>query len=178
MKPNFLQVLSLLTASAFAGAPTAKPKSVTIIDVPSERRDYGTNIGNIKVCFSDGHSEVWTSLGMCMYAHISPNGLVGWTRYTTRNHYQEPVNNTLRIRFVNGTIKDFQAYANGPFIEEWAFADNDSAVVIKSRGRHGPAYYIKHSLHTGKVIDSVGLSTPYDRMPTWAQPFADDRPNA
>src|SRR5205814_8499445 len=66
MKPTFLQVLSLLTASAFAGARTAKPKSVTIVDVPSERRDYGTNIGNIKVRFSDGHSEVWTSLGRCM----------------------------------------------------------------------------------------------------------------
>ena len=175
MKPSFLQVLSLLTTSDFAGAPTAKPKSVTIIDVPSERRDYGTNIGNIKVRFSDGHSEVWTSLGMCMYAHISPTGLVGWTRYTGRNSYGEPVNSILRVRFRDGSVKDFQ---HGPFIEQWAFADSDSAVIIKSRGRHGPAHYIKYSLRTGKLIDSVGLSTPYDRMPTWAQPFADDRPNA
>jgi hypothetical protein len=98
-------------------------------------------------------------------------GLVGWTHYTARNDYQEPVNNTLRIRFLDGSIKDFQAYPNGPFIEEWAFVDNDSAVVIKSRGRHGPAYYIKHSLRTGNVIESV--STPYDRLPKWAQPYAD-----
>src|SRR5438045_3605095 len=71
-----------------------------------------------------------------------------------------------------------QDFQHGPFIEEWAFADSDSAVIIKSRGRHGPAHYIKYDLRTGQVIDSVGLSTPYDRMPTWAQPFADDRPNA
>jgi hypothetical protein len=178
VKRHFLKLLLLLTASAFAGAPTAKPKSVTIIDVPRERRDHGTNIGNIRVRFSDGHSEVWTSLGKCMYAHVSPNGLVGWTRYTERNDYQEPVNNILRIHFLDGTIKDFQAYPNGPFIEEWAFTDSDSAVVIKSRGRHGPAYYIKYSLRTGKVIESVEVSTPYDRLPNWAQPYADDRPNA
>ena len=175
MKPNFLQVLSLLTASAFAGAPTAKPKSVTIIDVPSERRDYGTNIGNIKVRYSDGHVETWTSLGRCMYAHVSPTGLVGWTRYIARNHYGEPVNDILRVRFLSGRTKDFQ---HGPFIEEWAFVDSDSAVVIKSRGRHGPAHYIKYSLRTGAVLGSVGLSTPYEQMPSWAQPFADDRPNA
>jgi len=105
-----------------------------------------------------------------MYAQVSPAGLVGWTRYTERNHYGEPVNSILRIRSLDGTIKDFQ---HGPFIEQWAFADNDAAVVIKSRGRHGPANYIKYSLRTGKVIDSVGLSTRYEDMPQWAQPLAD-----
>jgi hypothetical protein len=168
----------LLVLSAFADTPTAKPTGVTIIDVPSERRDYKINIGNIKVRFSDGHSEVWTSLGRCMHAHVSPTGLIGWTRYTTRNHYGEPVNSVLRVRFRDGTIKDFQAYSNGPFIEEWGFADDDAAVVIKSRGRHGPAYYMKYNLRTGQVIDTAGISPPYDRLPTWAQPYADDRPNA
>jgi hypothetical protein len=168
----------LLTASGFAGATNAKPKSVMIIDVPRERRDYGTNIGNIKVQFSDGHSEVWTSRGRCIYAEVSPHGLVGWTRYILRNSHQEPVNNVLRIRFPDGRVEDFQACPGGPFIEEWAFVDNDSAVVIKSRRRHGPACYIKHSLRTGRVIENVEVSTPYDRLPKWAQPYADDRPNA
>ena len=168
----------LLTASALAGTPAPKPQSVTIVDVPRERRDYGTNIGNIKVRFSNGRSEVWTSRGRCMHAHVSPNGLVGWTRYTARNYHQEPLNDTLRVRFLDGSIKDFQAYPNGPFIEEWGFADADSAVVIKSRGRRGPAYYIKHSLRTGRVIESVEVSTPHDRLPKWAKPYADDRPDA
>jgi hypothetical protein len=163
-------MLLLLTATAVAGTLTAIPKSVSIVDVASERRDAGYNIGNIKVRFSDGQSEVWTSLGRCMLANVSPTGLVGWTRYTVRNHYGEPVNNILRVRFRDGRIKDFQ---HGPFIEEWGFVDSDSAVVIKSRGRHGPASYIKYSLHTGKVMGSVDLSTPYGQMPSWAQPFAD-----
>jgi hypothetical protein len=177
MKLRFATLLLLLTASAFAKAPTARPKSVRIVDVPSQRRDYGTNIGNIKVRFSDGHSEVWTSLGRCMDAHASPNGLIGWTRYTDRNYQQQPVNDTLRVRFLNGRIKDFLACPNGPFIEEWAFVANDSAVVIKSRGRHGPAYYIKYNLQTGKVMESVEGFPQYEQLPKWAQPFADDRPN-
>jgi hypothetical protein len=85
VKRHGIKLLFVLTATAIASPPAATPESVTIIDVPSERRDYGTNIGNIKVRYSDGHSEVWTSLGRCMYAHVSPTGLVGWTRYTSRN---------------------------------------------------------------------------------------------
>ena len=175
MKQHASKLLLLLSVSAFAGAPAGKPTGVTIVDVPTERRNYGTNIGNVKVRFTDGHSEVWTSLGRCMYAHVSPTGLVGWTRYTTRNHYGEPVNSILRVRFHDGTLKDFQ---HGPFIEEWAFTDDDTTVVIKSRGRHGPATYIKYDLRTRKVIDAVGRSALYHDMPNWAQPFADDRPNA
>jgi hypothetical protein len=175
VKVNVLKIFFLLTFSALAGAPAVRPTSVAIIDVPSERRDYGTNIGNIKVRYSDGHVETWTFLGRCMYAHVSPTGLVGWTRYTARNHYGEPVNDILRVRFLSGRIKDFQ---HGPFIDEWAFVDSDSAVAIKSRGRHGLAHYIKYSLRTGAVLGSVGLSTPYEQMPSWAQPFADDRPKA
>jgi hypothetical protein len=146
-----------------------KPESVSIIDVPSQRRDYGSNIGNIKVRFSDGHSEVWTSLGRCIYAYVSPTGLVGWTRYTSRNDYAKPVNSILRVRFLSGRIKDFEAY---PYIEEWGFADNDSAVIIKARGRDAPAYYVKYSLGTGKLVESVAC-TPKDQLPKWAQPYAD-----
>jgi hypothetical protein len=172
VKLRLLNVLLVLSATAFAGTATPKPMSVSIIDVPSERRDYGTNIGNIKVRFSDGHSEVWTSFGKCMYAAVSATGLVGWTRYTFRNYWGEPVNSILRVRFVSGRIKDFEAAANGPFIEKWDFADNDSAVIIKSRGRHGPAYYGKYSLRTGKLTESVGI-VPNDQLPKWAQPYAD-----
>ncbi len=43
-----------------------------------------------------------------MYAHVSPTGLVGWTRYTERNDYGEPVNNILRVRFPDRSVKDFR----------------------------------------------------------------------
>jgi len=173
VKRHGLKLLFVLTATAIAGPPAAVPKSVTIIDVPRERRDYETHIGNIKVRFADGHSEIWTSVGRCMDAQVSRTGLVAWTRFSERNDYQEPVNRTLRVRFLDGRVKDFEAYPNGPFIEEWAFADDDSAVVIKSRGRHGPAYYVKYSLRTGELIESVGISTPKEQLPKWAQPYAD-----
>ena len=80
MKRQFIGLLLSLSASLVAASSIEKPNGVAIIDVPSERRDYGTNIGNVKVQFSDGHSEVWTSLGRCMYAQVSPTGLIGWTR--------------------------------------------------------------------------------------------------
>jgi hypothetical protein len=87
--------------------------------------------------------------------------------------FGEPVNDILRVRFPDRRVKDFEAYPNGPFIEQWAFADDDSAVVIKSRGRHGPAYYVKYNLHTGKLIETVGTSTPKEQLPKWALPVAD-----
>ncbi len=131
MKLKLLQVLLVLAVTPVAGTATPKPESVSIVDVPSERRDSVSNIGNIKVRFSDGHSEVWTSDGRCMYALVSPTGLVGWTLYISRNDYGRPVNSILRVRFLSGQIKDFEA---PPYIEKWGFADNDSAVIIKARG--------------------------------------------
>ncbi|PYL09372.1 MAG: hypothetical protein DME34_02850 [Verrucomicrobia bacterium] len=163
----FLFGLVLLIARLVLSEPTPIPTSVAIIDVPTERRNYGTNIGNIKVTFSDGHSEMWTPAGKCMYAKVSSSGLVGWTRYTGRNAHGEPVNDVLRIRYRDRRAKDFR---HGPFIEDWGFADDDSAVVIKSRGRHGPARYIKYALLSGKVIESVDI---YEPLPRWAQPYAD-----
>jgi hypothetical protein len=172
VKRQLLQVLLVLAATPVAVTATPKPESVFIIDVPSERRDYGSNIGNIKVRFSDGYSEVWTSLGTCMYAQVSPTGLVGWTLYTSRNDYGRPVNSILRVRFLSGDTKGFEAY---PYIEQWGFADDDSAVIIKARGGHAdaPAYYVKYSLGTGKLLESVDFCTPYDQLPKWALPYAD-----
>ena len=172
MKLKLLQVLLVLAVTPVAGTATPKPERVSIVDVPSERRDSVSNIGNIKVRFSDGHSEVWTSDGRCMYALVSPTGLVGWTLYISRNDYGRPVNSILRVRFLSGQIKDFEA---PPYIEKWGFADNDSAVIIKARGGlpNAPAYYVKDSLDTGKLLESVDFCTPNDQLPEWAQPYAD-----
>jgi hypothetical protein len=74
---RYFAVLIVTAAASFAGAPQSKPKSATIIDVPSERRDYGISIGNVQVRFSDGHTEIWTSGGKCLMPHVSPNGYVG-----------------------------------------------------------------------------------------------------
>ena len=150
-----------------------KPCKAIIVDVPSERRDWGVPIGNVKVTFDNKHSEMWTKEGRCILPKVSDTGLVGWTRYTTRNSYQEPVNSVLRIIVSASDIKDFQA---GPFIEDWGFIDGGHTVVIKSRGRHGPANYLKYDIKTSKLVDSAKGNTPYAKQPEWAKPFADDRP--
>lgn len=105
-----------------------------------------------------------------MYARVSSTGLVGWTRYNNRNHWGEPVNITLRVRFLDGRIRDFEW---GPFIEEWMFLDRDTAVAIKARGRHGPARYAKYDLRTGKLIEAFGSATNLPQTPAWALPLLD-----
>src|SRR5438067_1719873 len=108
--------LLIIGVTAFAASPLAKPQDVSIVDVPAERRDYATHIGNIKVWFTDGHTEMWTEDGRCLIPHTSSAGYVGWTRYTSRNSYGEPFNNLLRVRFPDGTHHDFRV---GVFIEDW-----------------------------------------------------------
>jgi hypothetical protein len=45
-------------------------------------------------------------------------------------------------------------------------------VIIKARGRDAPAYYVKYSLGTGKLVESVDC-TLNNQLPKWAQPYAD-----
>jgi len=57
------------------------------------------------------------------------------------------------------------------FIEDWWFTDGDATVVIKSRGRHGPAYYVKYDIRTSKALGSASGFNP--ELPEWAKPYAD-----
>ncbi len=149
------------------------PTSAEIVDVPSERRDYGAPIGNVRVKFADGHSEFWTRLGRCIHVRCSESGLVGWTRYTSRNRDGGPANGVLRVMVSPNQWKDFEAR---PYIEDWGFADHDKTVIVKSRGRHGPCHIYKFSLTTGQLIDHARGSEYYANTPDWAKPFADDQP--
>jgi len=166
-------VFSLFGACSATGIASDIPVSAEIVDVPSERRDWGEPIGNVRVKFADGHSEFWTRLGRCIHVRRSESGHVGWSRYTGRNSYGEPVNNILRVMVSSERWIDFQA---GPFIEDWGFAEHDSTIIVKSRGRHGPSMIHRFSLETGKLLDSTKGSDPYKDTPDWAKPFADDRP--
>lgn len=172
MKQTVLVILwsSLLLAQGLAGE---MPVSAEIVDVPSERRDSGHSIGNIRVRFSDGRSENWTRLGRCLHVRRSSTGLVGWSRFRGRNSYGEPVNSVLRVMVTTTKWKDFKV---GSFIEDWNFADRDSTVIVKSRGRHGPSQIHKFSLKTGKLIAQAKGSERYVDTPEWAKPLADDQP--
>lgn len=134
-------------------------------------------MGNVRVRFRDGHAETWTSLGRCLLPNVSRTGLVGWSWFSVRNDYGEPVNSTVRIRFLSGRVKDFHAHMR-PFIEDWVFADNDRALVICSMGRHGASFYIKYSLATGEVLASVDTDIPDRELPAWALPVSGYQPEA
>lgn len=160
----------LLSTSLWA---SDMPVSAEIVDVPAERMDWGEPIGNVRVKFADGHSEFWTRKGRCMHVRRSKSGLVGWSRFSTRNSHGEPVNDVLRVMVTTSTWKDIKVDL---LIEEWDFSDSDTTVIIKMRGRHGPATVQKYSLETGKLIASAEASVPYADTPDWAKPFSDDPP--
>jgi hypothetical protein len=109
-----------------------------------------------------------------MHIHRAASGLVGWSRYNRRNRYGEPVNSALRVMVSARRWEDFRAAL--PFIEKWGFADHDTTVIVKSRGRHGPSLIQRFSLKTGKLVDSTNGSARYSETPEWARPVADDRP--
>ena len=154
------------------GAPAAKPKSATIVKLSSQSDDTEMDAGDIKVTFTDDHTEILTKLGKCRLPYVSSGGYVGWTSRIRKTN-----KDSLSIRLLDGTIKEFQPNAYGPFIEQWGLADYDQAVVIKSRGHHGPAVFIKYDIARSREIGRLDGYIPYDKMPTWAQPFSDDAPN-
>ena len=78
------------------------------------------------------------------------------------------MNERLVIRLLNGSTKEFRPNPDGgPFIEEWNFVDNDSGIVIKSRGYHGPASFIKYDLVSGKVTGKQDGYIEFEKMPKW-----------
>ncbi len=163
----------LFLASGLAGAEAERPVAAEIVDVPAERRDYGAQIGNVRVRFADGHAEMWTRLGRCIELRRSASGRVGWTRYTNRNHYGEPVNNVLRVMLTNSRWQDFQAAL--PFIREWDFAEDDESVVVLSGGRHGAGVMQCFSLKTGKLTGTVKEGAAKEEMPEWARKYLEEQ---
>ena len=174
MKFYFQCLLAMICFAVIRSLQAAeRPISAEIVDVASERKDWGEPIGNIRVKYAGGRSELWTRLGRCMHVRCSESGIVGWTRYTSRNLYGDPVNSILRIMVATDRWLDFQA---GPFIEDWLFSERDTTVIVRSRGRHGPSTIQRFSLTTGKLIDSTKGSDHYADTPDWAKPLADNQP--
>lgn len=151
-------------------ASTVLPMRAAVVD--KNPLDLDEPTGNIKVTFTDQHSEKWTKLGRAMLPRVSSTGLVGWATFKFRNYRGDPVDETVRICWPNGRHKDFAANGTYPFIEEWDFANHDTTIVIKSRGLHGSADYDEYDLASGKLIDYAhGLFGA--NLPVWAQPFSD-----
>lgn len=158
-------------AAILLAASVAIPQSATIVAVPSQVSG-DDKIGNVKVVFTDGHSEMWTKLGECEMPKVSSTGLVGWVRVVGRNDRGYPIDPLVRICWPDGRHKDFSSDDAYIFVEMWNFADNDEALVIKSRGAHGAASYLKYDIKTGAKIGYAHGLFGKD-LPLWAQPFSD-----
>ena len=126
----------------------------------------GNFFGDVQVTYADGSTELLTHGGKCSTIHVTSTGAVGWVQGT-------PEGGKVVIRLPDGKTKEFLPDP-GPFIVDWGFADNDTAVVIKTAGAHGPAFCIKYAIETGKVTGKTG-PMGYEKMPKWAQPFSDDK---
>jgi hypothetical protein len=171
-----MRVLPILvvTLSVLAGSSqrvqadqqsTAKDVSIIVVPGPGRRE-----IGNVKVTFSDGHTEVLTHTGDCYNTKLSPNGNVGWIRVGK----SERAKDSVVVRLPDGTTKKFPPFGENLNIMNWKFADDDKAVIVRSMGHHGPSSYVQYDLASGKVIDSRGPGyTPYAKLPPWAKLLAD-----
>ncbi|HZQ18308.1 MAG TPA: hypothetical protein VFA90_06270 [Terriglobales bacterium] len=175
-------VLLCVVAAAFGATvpQKAKPISASVVAVPSTFDSFMIQTGNIRVTFSDGHSELLTTDGNCTSPQISDNGLIGWIWVDKSKVDLAAMNregrDTVVIQLPNNGRKEFAPNAAGPFIGRWSFVDGGRAVAIQSSGYHGPSLYIEYDVSTGKVIDHVDQYVPYDQLPSWAKQISDERP--
>ena len=136
------------------GTSTVLPKSATVIDAKEDV--VGETVGNIQVTFTDGHKEKWTKLDKSMLPKVSATGLVGWAKYDELGYRDYPVFDEIRIVWPDEHHRDFQS--TDSCIEAWDFADNDSAIIIKSREGHGAPDFLKYDISTGKVLGPVNTN--------------------
>ena len=147
---------------------TATPQMATIVQADSTETYGGDEIGNVKIKFTDGHTEMWTRKGHCRLPKISDSGLVGWLYFTDRNDRGWPVFSTLRVVWPDEHHRDFDSL-DYPFIEDWVFTEKDTCVVIRSRRAHGPADYLHFRLADGKLLDKVH-GPEGATLPDWTNP--------
>lgn len=169
--PGFVAVA--VVASTFG----ATPDQVTILVAPSRLDGFYAPVGNVRVTYSDGRTELLTTGGDCRDVHMSAKHDIGWIKM--ENVHVEPNgahlsgNDILKIRLADGAMKEFWPHPGTRFIEKWLFTDKDAAVVIRSMGFHGPSSFVKYQISDGRMLGDVPGYTPYDKLPDWAKQLAD-----
>ena len=149
---------------ALAEKPGPLPKRAEIVD--GDSKDEAWSMGNVKVTFSDGHSEFWTRQGNAMLPRVSERGLVGWTVVTADNNLGMHLDNLLRVCSPDGHRHDFAVYM--PFIEKWRFSRKGAAVVLQFRGTHGPENFAEYSISSGKLLEQAN-DVMNGVVPSWAR---------
>ena len=172
--------LLTLASAARAESTHSIPIDASIAFVRSRFDGVLVRTGDVKVAFRDGHTEILTHTGDCHEAKVSPAGKIGWIRTDKKNIDLGRLiltgTDSLNIRMLDRTVKEFPPFEENVCIMQWRFTDNETAVAVRSMGHHGPSSYVKYEISTAKVLDSRGPSyTPYDELPTWAKPLADPK---
>jgi len=93
---------------------------------------------------------------------MGPVRVLGYRNYPVFDH--------IRVVWPDEHHQDFQS--NDSFIEAWDFADNNTALIIKSREAHGAPDFLKVDLATGNVLAHVD-GWRGGPLPPWAKPYAD-----
>lgn len=164
----------LLDAQNQGAEKTKGPVRASIEGNKSSRPEY--KIGNVRVTYSDGTTDLWTLKGNCAEPKISTKGSVGWEVYkldadgkTLARYDGLYINDHVNVCDHGRVVANLKS-AKG-FIEGWDFTKNGERLVIKSRGTHGPATIELFSLRNGLAMEAVQA---YEKnLPDWAAPFAD-----
>jgi hypothetical protein len=152
-----------------------RPPAAEIGDISAAHAQLNIKAGNIRITFSDGHTDVVEKNGNCIDPHVFGKGDVGWTQCTEFNLKGYAMNQKLVVRLSDGRTKEFAPIPKAPFITGWKFVDNDSCVLIRSMSFHGPASYIRYDLAAGKMTNRLDGRSDADPVPAWARRLADER---
>lgn len=77
-----LLFVAIVSASDAFADPTAEPKTAEIVDIPAKFADSRFPPGNVKITFTDGHTETLTHKGNCTKPRVLAGGIVGWVHFT------------------------------------------------------------------------------------------------
>jgi hypothetical protein len=173
----FLIALAGPTASSADQTNAELVKRPVKAGISHERNipDYeGDPIGDVEVTYQDGSKDRWTTKGNAMTPKVSRQGVVGWVLCTLEDdgktlllHKNWPVYGSLRLVSQGKILATISAAK--AFIEEWAFSQDGTHVIVKSRASHGPATIEQFEVNSGK---QTGETPAYsETMPAWAEPF-------
>jgi len=134
----------------------------------------GARVGNV-VEENHGKRVQLTSTATAQQPKASKEGIIGWVDCSEEGkpgvlHLARgvPIGSRLILRHPDGSLLTIPSWS--PIIEKWAFDNDGTHVVMKSRGLHGPAVIERFNLRG----QQAGRCNAYgEKAPEWAIPYQD-----
>lgn len=150
---------------------TKKPSAATIVLKPGTAEDE-EKIGNVRVTYSDGTKDLWTTKNNCSLARVAADGTVGWTVHSEEFKpasvsYKVRTNATLVLCRGGQIIRKIESPQ--PFIQDWDFAEEGTKLVVSAMFLHGQSHYTLYEAKTGKILAEAKSGD--EKIPVWAKPF-------